>query len=167
VDIIRILFLLILVIGLVFVFEHDHIQITVVVPVTGEVGENCSGTYTLTENDTIFDIAYRCHLSTSEIVQANPGHRDINDFFPGEIITLPGSGPFPGIVETPQKSVPVTAGAMVYTAENYQEYTVRGEDTLKSIARTKGTSVEKIRELNLCLANDTRVIPGQVLLLPR
>lgn len=110
----------------------------------------CGPVYTVVEGDTLFSIARRCGLTVNQILTANPGLFDPGRILVGQRIVLPPGGP---VVTPPIPGVPAF-------------YVVREGDTLFSIARRFGVSVEALLAVNPAIIDPNRIQIGQLLVIP-
>lgn len=106
------------------------------------------GTYTVQRGDWIYAIARRFGVTVPALLAANPGINP-NFVFPGQVLSIPGSG---GTTPPP----PGPAGS----------YTVQPGDTLFSIAVRFRTTTYALQIANH-LANPNFIYPGQVLTIPQ
>ncbi|MEZ4617586.1 MAG: LysM peptidoglycan-binding domain-containing protein [Caldilineaceae bacterium] len=51
----------------------------------------CGETVTVVAGDTLREIANRCNTTVAELLTANPGVRNRNLIYPGQVLTIPGS----------------------------------------------------------------------------
>lgn len=97
--------------------------------------------YRVRRGDTLSSIARQNNTTVANILALNPEIKDKNMIFAGSVITLPA---------------PYDDAAFVFT--------VRPGDTLFSIARETGTTVDKILEYNYLTSPDM-IYPGQQLVI--
>lgn len=107
-----------------------------------------TGTYVVQRGDTLSSIARRFGTTVTAILAANPQITNPNLIFPGQVLVIPGAGP------GPQPPPPPPPGAT---------YVVQRGDTLSSIARRFGTTVQSILALNPQITNPNVIFPGQVI----
>ena len=101
-----------------------------------------SRSYTIQRGDTLHSIAKRHNVTVAALREAN-GFEELPAI--GAVIIVPGRGP---------------------SAESGTNYTVRPGDTLSSLARQWGVSVDAIRAENAMGPNETRLRAGQRLIIP-
>ncbi len=106
-------------------------------------------TYTVRSGDTLYRIALRHGTTVQKLAAAN-NITNINLIRVGQVLIIPGSG---GSTPAPTPPPPTT-----------RRYTVRAGDTLYSIARRYGTTVQKIVSANK-LSNPNLIRVGQVLVI--
>jgi len=123
---------------------------------TAAVASGSSGTttYTVKSGDTLLDIAVRFGTTTEAITQLN-SLPDPDSLILGQKLIIPAG-------ETTSGSA--TSGGTT-AAGSATTYTVQQGDTLGSIARRFGTTVQELATLNK-LANANTIAIGQVLKLP-
>lgn len=108
-----------------------------------------SGSYTVVEGDTPFDIAQRFGLSVDALLSMN-GLSWSSVIYPGDVLTLAAAAPTPvPAAETPAPAV--TSG-----------YEVVAGDTLYAIAEAHGLTLDLLFALN-GLGPDSIIYPGQTL----
>ena len=117
-------------------------------------GSGGTTTYTVKTGDTLLDIAVRFGTTTEAIAQLN-SLSDPDSLITGQKLIIPGA-------ETTAGS---TAAGGTTAAGSPATYTVQQGDTLGSIARRFGTTVQELATLNK-LANANNIGIGQVLKLP-
>ena len=110
--------------------------------------------YTVVAGDTLLEIATRFGTTTEAISQLN-SLPDPNALILGQVLVIPGAG---AAVRSAPSGVATTTGSST-------TYAVQQGDTLGSIARRFGTTVQALVALNN-LANADNIIVGQVLKLP-
>jgi len=110
----------------------------------------CGPTYTVVEGDTLFSIARRCGLTVNQILAVNPGLSNPNRILVGQRLFLPPGAP----IVTPLPPVGPTL------------YVVRLGDTLFSIARLFGTTVNAILARNPGIIDPNYIQVGQTILIP-
>ncbi|NLX90812.1 MAG: LysM peptidoglycan-binding domain-containing protein [Firmicutes bacterium] len=100
-------------------------------------------------SDTLFFLAGIFGVSVEEILAANPGIKDPNTIFPGQIISIPADAP-----------VPPDPGF------SRAQYLVRAGDTLFFIARQFGISLDALIAANPQITNPNLIFVNQVINLP-
>lgn len=111
-------------------------------------------TYTVKRGDTLSGIAARNGTTVSAIVSAS-GLRNANVIYPGQILTLRGTGAASAAPAAPAPSTPKPAPSAAST------HTVVRGDTLSGIASKYGTTVAAIMQSSKL--SSTVIYPGQVL----
>ncbi|RMF81289.1 MAG: LysM peptidoglycan-binding domain-containing protein [Chloroflexi bacterium] len=113
--------------------------------------------YVVQRGDNLFRISLRFNTSMSAIAAAN-NISNINLIFAGQRLVIPGTsgGQQPAPAPPPQNPPPQAPPAEATT------YTVVRGDTLGSIARRFGTTIQAIASAN-GIANPNLIFPGQVL----
>ena len=96
--------------------------------------------YRMRKGDTIYSLAKRYSTTQANILAVNPNVTDVKNIPIGEIITIP------------------------LPPQNSMIYSVRPGDTLFSIAKAQGTTVEKIMDYNF-IPSDYTIYPGQQLII--
>ena len=115
-------------------------------PVTCPVG--FEGRYTVQPGDTLFSIAQMFGVSLRELEEANPQITDPNILFPGDVLCVP-------------TRVPVTCPV------GFKErYTVQSGDTMFSIAKRFGVSLDALIAANPQIPDPDVLIPGDILCVP-
>lgn len=108
---------------------------------------HCPGAaYTVVQGDTLFQIARRFGVTLEALLAANPQITNPDLIFPGQVICLP-------VAVEPHCPTGLT-------------YMVAPGDTLFSIARRLGVSVEVLLRLNPEITDPNRIQPGQLLCVP-
>ena len=97
-----------------------------------------SSTYTVKSGDCLSTIGSKLGVSWKSIASAN-GIGSPYWIYPGEVLTIPGSGSSSG-----------------------KTYAVRTGDTLSEIAAEYGTTYQKLAQIN-GISNPNRIYPGQTL----
>ncbi|MBI4496745.1 MAG: LysM peptidoglycan-binding domain-containing protein [Chloroflexi bacterium] len=115
------------------------------------VPQPAPGQYTVAPGDTLWSIARRFGTTPEAIVQAN-GLLNADRIFPGQALRIPTAGE-------------VGPGDPAATDPSVRSYAVLPGDTVWSIARRFGLSVDTLVAAN-GLANPDRIAAGQVLLIP-
>jgi len=108
--------------------------------------------YVIQPGDTLLSIASRFNTTVQAILAANPQITNPNVILVGQVIIIPGTTPGP----QPPPPPPPTTGT----------YVVQRGDTLSSIARRFGTTVNAILAANPQITNPNLIFPGQVLVIP-
>jgi peptidoglycan endopeptidase LytE len=108
---------------------------------------NCQSPVTVVSGDTLFKIATRCGTTVSALLRANPDIKDRSKIYVGQKIILPGTI-LPGSGST-------------------DTYVIKRGDTLTSLAKRFGTTVDKLLELNTEITNPSRIYEGQRLQVPK
>ena len=103
--------------------------------------------YTVKKGDTLSGIAKKYNTTVDTILKANPGIKDANRIYIGQLILIP--------VLNQQTSTSATKEEKVY-------HTVQRGETLSGIAKKYGTSYLKIAALN-GIVNPNRIYVGQKL----
>ncbi|MEO0565352.1 MAG: LysM peptidoglycan-binding domain-containing protein, partial [Chloroflexota bacterium] len=138
-------------------------------------GEGCS--YTVRAGDNAFRIAVNNNITLDELRAANPdqivGANPIIQ--PGDVLEIPGCGlgtatstpqPSPTPTDAPEDlAEPDDDVETVDAPDGFIEYTVSSGDTLLSIARRFGSTVNDLVEANN-LTNPDQLSIGQVLFVP-
>jgi LysM repeat protein len=114
--------------------------------------------HTVVRGEYLATIARRYGVSVTAIIQAN-NLANPNLIFAGQRLIIPLGGTTPPPTGVPPTGVPPTAPPTGGT------YTVQRGDTLNSIARRFGTTVQAIAQAN-GIANPNLIYPGQVLQIP-
>jgi spore coat assembly protein SafA len=104
--------------------------------------------YTVQPGDSMFTIAQRFGVSLNALIAANPQIPNPNLIFPGQIVCVPGSAP-------PSQCPPGTFA-----------YTVRPGDSMFSIARRFGVSLDALIRANPQIPNPSLIFPGQIVCVP-
>jgi len=127
----------------------------------GGGGGWCSQTYVVRPGDTLSGIARWFGVSTQSLAQAN-GLYNPSFIYVGQRLCIPGGynpGPFP---PGPFPPGPVPPGPVPPGPTCGQFYTVRPGDSLSTIARCCGTTVQNLVYLN-GIRNPSIIFVGQVL----
>lgn len=106
----------------------------------------CDTTYTVQKGDYLNSIAKKCGTTASAILAVNPGIKNWNIIFPGQVLKLP-AGTQPSVV----------AGSV---------YIVKPGDTLSGIAALFKVSLSSILKANPSITNANRIEKGQQIKLP-
>ena len=106
----------------------------------------CGTTYTVQKGDYLTLIARKCGTTASAILALNPGIKNWNIIFPGQVLKLP-VGTQPSVV----------AGSV---------YIVKPGDTLSGIAALFKVSLSSILKTNPSITNANRIEKGQQIKLP-
>ncbi len=116
-------------------------------------------TYTVAAGDTLFSIARRFNITVVELRQTNGLTTD--NLRVGQVLRIPNQTPTPS--PTPAPPQPPTSGLST-ESPNIISYRVARGDTLSSIARRFGITVDAIKRQNSL--KSTRLRVGQVLHIP-
>ena len=100
--------------------------------------------HVVVKGDTIFSISRSYGVSQEDLMRQN-GISDPSKLLVGMRLSIPsGAGDLPAVAA----AVPVTASPGGTYAGAYAEYTVAANDTLYSIARTRGVTLQALRDIN-------------------
>lgn len=110
--------------------------------------------YVIQTGDTLLAIASRFGTTVQAILDANPQITNPNLIIVGQVIIIPG-GTTPSPPPPPPPPTP-SAGT----------YVVQRGDTLSSIARRFGTTVNALLAANPQITNPNLIFPGQVITIP-
>jgi len=102
--------------------------------------------YTVQKGDTFFTIAKKFGVSLDSLVDANPQIKDPSRIFPGQIVCVP---------ENHTVCPPGTTS-----------YTVQPGDTLFTIAKRFGVSLDALIEANPQIPDPNLIFPGQIICIP-
>lgn len=130
-------------------------QVVVSPAAPAAAGTGQAFTYTVAAGDTLATIAARFGTTTEAIARLN-SLADPNALMPGQKLQIPG---------TASLGTGAAAGAGADTAGSTTTYTVQSGDTLGSIAKRYGTTVQAIVSANN-LANPDSIRVGQKLTIP-
>ncbi|MBM7615905.1 SafA/ExsA family spore coat assembly protein [Alkaliphilus hydrothermalis] len=108
--------------------------------------------YTVRPGDTMFRIANEYGISLQKLIAANPQVANPNIIYPGQQICIPAE------VAPPPPPGPFCQGGTVYTAKQ--------GDSLFSIARRFGITVQKMIEANPQIPDPNVIEPGQQICIP-
>lgn len=113
----------------------------------------CNGgtIYTVRPGDTMFRIANQYGLSLQSVINANPQVTNPNILFPGQQLCIPA-------IVTPPPPEPFCANGTIYTVQ-------RG-DTIFSIARRYGVTVQQMIRANPQIADPNLIEVGQRVCIP-
>ena len=115
---------------------------------------NCSGQiYTVVAGDSLFTIAQKFNTTVDAIVRANPQITDPSKISVGQKICIPGVAPGP----TPPPPPANCPG---------QIYTVVAGDSLYTIAKKFGTTVDAIVRANPQITDPSKISVGQQICIP-
>ncbi len=106
--------------------------------------------YTVQPGDSMWSIARRFGVTLDALIAANPQIPNPSLIFPGQIVCVPGSRP-----PTPGKC---PAGTFAYT--------VRPGDSMWSIAKRFGVSLDALIAANPQIPNPSVIFPGQTVCVP-
>jgi LysM repeat protein len=129
------------------------IALFVVVLLAGSLGAStasaqatCGTTYTVQKGDYLVAIARKCGTTASAILAANPGIKNWNIIYPGQVLKMPSA-------TTPS----VVAGSV---------YIVKPGDTLSGIAALFKVTLESVLKANPTITNANQIKKGQQIKLP-
>lgn len=128
-------------------------------------GVQGSGTYVVQLGDTMRIIADRLGIPLSVLIAANPQIWNPSLIYPGQVICLPSYNAQPAYYNPQPAYYPRHFGdGHPYRHEDSTTlYTIQHGDTLKSIAKQFGTTVDSILELNPTIKRPSRIHAGQVI----
>lgn len=101
-------------------------------------------TYTIKPGDNLWKIANMHGVGLNELLSANPNIKNPSLILPGQTINIPST-----------------------TTSNQSTYTVKVGDTLWSIAKKYGVSVNQLINSNPNIKNTNLIIPGQTINIPK
>ena len=120
-------------------------------------------THVVQPGENLFRIALSYGLSTDQLAQAN-GISNTWQIFAGQVLVIPTVGqPAAPVVDPSAPAIDPNAPAVEPAPATTSTYTVARGDTLASIARAFGMTVEQLAQLNN-LANPNLVFSGQTLI---
>ncbi len=105
--------------------------------------------YTVQPGDSMFSIAQKFGVSLNALIAANPQIPNPSLIFPGQIVCVPTAPPPPGC----------PAGTFAYT--------VQPGDSMWSIAKKFGVSLDALIRANPQIPNPSLIFPGQTVCVPR
>lgn len=123
--------------------------------------------YTVVSGDTLYQIARRFSVTLNALVQANQISNP-SRIYPGMQLTIPDgstTAPPAPLPEQPPQPAPEPPPQSPPPSSSEQTYVVRSGDSLVSIARQFGVSVEALAYHNN-ISNWARIYPGQTLKIP-
>lgn len=123
------------------------------------VGGACSNPYTVQPGEWFYAIARKCGVTPQALLDANPGLNP-SVLRPGQVLNVPGGG-------APSQPPPSDGGQTEPppTGACTSPYTVLRGDTMNSIARKCGTTVQALLQVN-GIPDPNYIFPGQSLQLP-
>ncbi|MGO1770162.1 MAG: LysM peptidoglycan-binding domain-containing protein [Microbacterium sp.] len=119
------------------------------------------GTHTVGQGDTLWTIAQEHGISLDALVKAN-GLKASSVIFPGQKLKLSGTAPSGGSGSSGAKHSGAKGASSGSSSSGGATHTVASGETLWSIAREHGTSVNAILEAN-DLGRSATIFPGQKL----
>jgi LysM repeat protein len=128
---------------------------------TGQPSGACTNPYTVQPGEWFYAIARKCGVSPEALLAANPG-LDPSILRPGQQLNMPAGG------AAPSEPPPSTEGGQQpppTSGECTNPYVVQSGDTLNSIARKCGTTVEALQAANNIPSPDY-IFAGQQLTIP-
>jgi phage tail protein X len=143
---------------------------------SSERDRDCGGSTIAVAGETVASVAYRCNTTTTAILQQNPGLADANTVFAdGQTVLLNDDSPALAsaqgqavsntVVQPEIVNLPVTGGTVPARAPF--AYTVQRGDTLFTLARIYGTTVDAIMLANPgVIANPNWILAGSVIWIP-
>ena len=120
-------------------------------------------TYIVKSGDTLSGIADRLKVSVTSLTVAN-NIQNANRLKVGQRLNIPGQSTSASTSTSTVVERKVTANEVAEARKNTKTYTVRTNDSLWLIARRNNTSISMITTLNNL--KDTKIVPGQKLLVP-
>ena len=117
-------------------------------------GASTSGTYTVQAGDTLYSIARRSGMSLNTLLSLN-GLSQSSVIHPGQTLKLSGAS-------NATVASPVSYKSTASSASTSDTYTVQAGDTLYSIARRSGMSLNTLLSIN-GLSQSSVIRPGQTL----
>ena len=114
-------------------------------------GSSSAGTYMVRWGDTLRKIATRLGINVTDLIAANPQIWNPNLIYPGQVISLPGTGSYN------------YSGYSYSGWSSASTYTVQWGDTLRIIAARYGTTVDHLLALNPRIWNRHLIYAGQVI----
>lgn len=121
---------------------------------------SCTSPYTVQAGEWFYAIARKCGVTPQALLAANPGMNP-NVLRPGQTLNMPGGGG--GAPPPSQGGQPPAQGGGGGSCSN--PYIVQSGDTLFSIARRCGSTVDAIQAANN-LPSPEYIFPGQALQIP-
>jgi len=106
--------------------------------------------YIVQPGDTMFSIAQKFGVSLQALIDANPQIPDPSKLVPGQTVCVPIATPPPG--QCPPNTFP---------------YTVQPGDSMWSIARKFGVSLDALIAANPQIPNPNLIFPGQIVCVPK
>lgn len=144
---------------------------------SSERNRDCGSSTVTVAGETVASVAYRCNTTTTAILQQNPGLANANSAFAdGQTVLLnddigpalanvQGQAVSNTVVQPEIVSMPVTGA--VAPARAPFAYTVQRGDTLFTLARIYGTTVDAIMRANPgIIANPNWILAGSVIWIP-
>ena len=105
--------------------------------------------YTVVQGDTMFSIAQKFNVPLNELIAANPQIPNPSLIFPGQTVCVP---------RTSQPPSGCPSGTFAYT--------VKSGDSMWSIAKKFGVSLDALIRANPQIPNPSQIKPGQVVCVP-
>ncbi len=124
--------------------------------------------HTVQSGDTLWDIAKSHHVSVEELVGANPAVTDPNKIYPGQELRIPDHFDTGTTPEAPSSPVPggQGVGANAPDATTVRTFQVGPGDTMTSIAKRHGVTLQALVAANPQIADPNKIYPGQTLMIP-
>ncbi|MCB9451205.1 MAG: LysM peptidoglycan-binding domain-containing protein [Anaerolineaceae bacterium] len=131
-------------------------------PIVSDSADGC--VYVIQPGDNLFRIAVNHDITLDELREANP--QIVGDLIqPGDEINIPGCGAGTDTGETTTTDTGESTDTGVVVPTGGTTHTVQRGETLYSIARQYGVTVQGIINANT-LANPNNLTPGQELIIP-
>lgn len=111
---------------------------------------NADTTYKVVKNDTVWDLSQKYGVSIETIETLNRIDRNSHLIVTGQNLQIPDG-----------KAAAAAPKASQDTTELVHNVTVKGGDSLWSIAQAENTTVDKLRSLNNLATDETLIYPGQ------
>ena len=139
-----------------------YLSLACAIVLAAAVAASATQQYTVAEHDTLYSIARRFGVSVDLLAQVN-GIRNPGLIRVGTILLIPDPAPLRGTQRAPG---PPSVQPQSVRPQAPSTYVVRRGDTLYTLARTFGVTIEALQQAN-GLASPNQIRAGQVLLIPR